>query len=639
MKTKPFSIVSKFLNNMLVIISVSLGLWSFIWVQNEFSYFKSESESLRSNYIENQKGMIKKEVERAVQYINVMNSRSEERLNKLLIERVYEAHAISTYIYQKNIETKTLSEVQNMIKEALRPIRFFDGRGYFFSVSLDGIEQLYPIKPEFEGKNVLNLQDAKGTFVIQDEIDVVKESGEGFVKHFWVKPKGTSSEAQLKISFVKYFKPLNWYIGTGEYLDEAQKAIQSQVLEHLVTLRFENNGYFFGSTYDGAPLFSNGKITIGLDNIWDLTDPNGKKIIQEQSNTAQKVGGGFVEYSWQKLKHDDPSSKISFVKSIPEWEWTIGAGIYLDTIESEITKKKSTLLKKLNGYVIRSIMVFVILIIIIFFWYIRTSNQIKQSMNSFLSFLKKARTESITIDLDTIQIDEFKEVAISTNRMLEDRIIAEEALKKSEERFKALADTAPFAIYMSEGIEQKAMYINPTFFKLFGYTIQEVPTVDHWWPLAYPDSNYRKQVADEWQKKVEYAIETESEIEPMEVVVTCKDGSKKDISWGFITIGEQNWACGLNLTEQKWAEKERENVIEKLRKSLEEINSLRGILPICSNCKNIRNDEGYYEQIESYIQKHSEAVFSHGLCPKCSDDLYGDQDWYTEMKKKKGYDQ
>jgi len=624
---------------MLVIISVSLGLLSFIWIQNEFSSFKSESESLRSNYIETQKETIKKEVERTIQYIDKMNSRSEERLNKLLMERVYEAHSISTNIYQKNIETKTLSEIQEMIKEALRPIRFFNGRGYFFLVSLGGIEQLYPVKPEYEGKNVLNLQDAKGSFVIQDEIDLIKESGEGFVKHFWIKPNEPSGKAQLKISFVKHFKPLNWYIGTGEYLDEAQKATQLQVLEHLSNLRFENEGYFFGSTYDGDSLFSNGKITIGSDNIWNLTGPNGIKIIQKQSKTAQKIEGGFVEYTWQRLKHEYPSPKISFVKGIPEWEWTIGAGVYLDTIESEITKRKAILHQKLKGYVLRSIIVFVILVFIIFFWYIRTSNQIKQSMKSFQSFLKKAHTESISINPDMIQIDEFKKVAISTNRMLGDRILAEEALKKSEERFKALADTSPFAIYMSEGIEQKAMYINPTFFKLFGYTFKEVPTVDHWWPLAYPDSNYRKQIADEWQRKVEHAIETESEIEPMEVVVTCKDGSKKNISWGFITIGEQNWACGLNLTEQKRAEKERENVIEELQKSLEEINRLRGILPICSNCKNIRNDEGYYEQIESYIQKHSEAVFSHGLCPKCSDDLYGDQDWYTEMKKKEGYDQ
>ncbi len=239
------------------------------------------------------------------------------------------------------------------------------------------------------------------------------------------------------------------------------------------------------------------------------------------------------------------------------------------------------------------------------------------------------------IELDLNSNNEIGELSKSIHIMTRKLVASHEELKESEEKFRAVADTSPLAIYMSEGMEQKAMYINPTFIELFGYTIDEVPTVDHWWPLAYPDPNYRKIVADEWQKKVEYAIETESEIEPMEVVVTCKDGSKKDISWGFITIGKQNWACGLNLTERKLAEKEKEKIIGKLQKTLEEIRSLRGILPICSKCKNIRNDEGYYEQIESYIQNHSEAVFSHGLCPECSDELYGDKAWYVEMKKKK----
>lgn len=144
------------------------------------------------------------------------------------------------------------------------------------------------------------------------------------------------------------------------------------------------------------------------------------------------------------------------------------------------------------------------------------------------------------------------------NAQLEIQANREKTLRKelteSEIKFRSLADTSPLAIYMSQGIEQIAEYINPTFTKLFGYTIDEVPSAEHWWPLAYPDEKFRKQVASEWQKKVEHAIETNSEIEPMEVVVTCKDGSKKNISWGFIATGKQNWAFGLDLTERKQAE-------------------------------------------------------------------------------------
>lgn len=73
----------------------------------------------------------------------------------------------------------------------------------------------------------------------------------------------------------------------------------------------------------------------------------------------------------------------------------------------------------------------------------------------------------------------------------------------------------------------------------------------------------------------------------------------------------------IDISERKLVEEEREKFINKLQKALDEIKILRGILPICSFCKNIRNDEGYYEQIEEYIHKHSGVDFSHTICPSC----------------------
>ena len=58
-----------------------------------------------------------------------------------------------------------------------------------------------------------------------------------------------------------------------------------------------------------------------------------------------------------------------------------------------------------------------------------------------------------------------------------------------------------------------------------------------------------------------------------------------------------------------------------------------GIIPICSKCHKIRDDEGYWHQVESYITKHSDAVFSHGMCLQCADELYGGQGWYEDAKK------
>lgn len=91
-----------------------------------------------------------------------------------------------------------------------------------------------------------------------------------------------------------------------------------------------------------------------------------------------------------------------------------------------------------------------------------------------------------------------------------------------------------------------------------------------------------------------------------------------------------------DITNRKNIEKEREQLIVQLGDALSKIKTLSGFLPICANCKKIRDDKGYWNQIENYIQDHSEAEFTHGMCPECSDELYGGNDWYIKMKKNKG---
>lgn len=90
-----------------------------------------------------------------------------------------------------------------------------------------------------------------------------------------------------------------------------------------------------------------------------------------------------------------------------------------------------------------------------------------------------------------------------------------------------------------------------------------------------------------------------------------------------------------NVTDRVLAETEKEKLIQELKLALSDIKTLRGLLPICSHCKKIRDDKGYWQQIEGYIQENSDAKFSHGICRECSDKLYGDEDWYIEMKKNK----
>jgi PAS domain S-box-containing protein len=101
-----------------------------------------------------------------------------------------------------------------------------------------------------------------------------------------------------------------------------------------------------------------------------------------------------------------------------------------------------------------------------------------------------------------------------------------------------------------------------------------------------------------------------------------RENLEKLVDERTLELIQTNESLQLEISERKRAEEEREKLIIELQESISKIKILSGLLPICSSCKKIRNDFGYWEQIETYISDHSEADFSHGICPECAQKLY-----------------
>ena len=79
-----------------------------------------------------------------------------------------------------------------------------------------------------------------------------------------------------------------------------------------------------------------------------------------------------------------------------------------------------------------------------------------------------------------------------------------------------------------------------------------------------------------------------------------------------------------HIALRRQAENEKDILINELQKALDEVKTLRGIIPICASCKKIRDDDGFWQQVEDYVSYHSDAVFSHGICQECVTKLYPD---------------
>lgn len=130
----------------------------------------------------------------------------------------------------------------------------------------------------------------------------------------------------------------------------------------------------------------------------------------------------------------------------------------------------------------------------------------------------------------------------------------------------------------------------------------------------------REEQAIDAHGKASWLLTTKMPLYPGPEGTGCAVGSDVDTADHTRIVG----VVGLSrdITRIKDLEDQQARTIDKLDQALHRIKTLSGLLPICSSCKKIRDDAGYWHQVETYVHDHSEASFSHGLCPECADKLY-----------------
>ncbi len=562
---------------MLFITVISFVCLYFLWVFNEYTEFKEDAATITENFVASEKERLKTHVQAVMEYVHYMRGQTEKRIRNSIKGRVEEAHAIAVNIYNENKDSKSGDEIKKMITDALRPIRFNRNRGYYFAFTMEGIETLFADRPEMEGKNMLPVQGARGEFVVRDMIRLIRTTGEGFYSYTWSKPGDKNSE-HLKIAYVKLFEPYGWGIGTGEYAADVEGQIQEEVLERISTIRFETEGYFFGSIFGGDPLFTNGKITKGTENVWNMTDPNGVKIIQEQNRAAKEPGGGFVSYSWQKMDSEMLSPKMSYVVGIPEWEWIIGAGVYLDTMDESIRSKKKDLYHAFlrQAVIYFAVMIFISLLIIL--WVSHQFLRIQSGIRLFSDFFETASLQAATINPADLQFEEFRRIAMAANRMIDVRTKVVQALRESEEKYKFLVENTCDIIWIFDLATMTYSFGSASLERVLGYTPDEatgLPLTD----IFLPES--RKAVQEEFRKVIREGV---SDRVLMEAEHIAKDGRRV---WMEINAMVQRDEGGhivaftgvsRDISDRKRAETEREKLQAQLLQAqkMESVGRLAG---------------------------------------------------------------
>ena len=370
---------------------------TYILIDKKNEELKNEIDSIKSEYLERNKTNVKKEVDRVFDSINYEINKSEESLKFLLKEKVYEAHSIATNIHKeesdfiKNGHTHSTDHIFETIKNALGGMIYNNGRGYIFIDDRNGVNLLQPLNKDIEGKNLLEYTDAKGYQYMKKIADTVINKTEAYDEYYWYKSKDDKNTYK-KLSFFKYFEPLDFAIGTGEYFDDFQKQIQENLLDKINNIKFEDNGYIFIFIFntEGTYLSHFDKNKIGTNGL-NLKDVNGKYFIKDMIEFAKNNNEGYFTYL-ASLKPNGSihnTEKISYVKYFKEWDWVIGAGFYLEELNQIIQNKKIELKDKhktvINNILALSGIITIILAFISFF----ISKIIEKMFNDYRRNIKK----------------------------------------------------------------------------------------------------------------------------------------------------------------------------------------------------------------------------------------------------------
>ena len=418
-------------------ISVIIGAEA---IYNINAVSKNSIKQYREEAYKNKEEELKNYVSMAIKTINSYNQRTEpakikKEVSSYLKEQTSFIFSIIEKEYERNKGKISNAELQLKIKNIISESRYGEN-GYFWINDTNAVIVDHPIKPALNGKDLSNFKDKDGKKIFYEFARQTAATGEAFVDYVW--PKPGFEKPQPKISYVKRFKPFNWVIGTGAYVEDVTSNMQKEALNTISQMKYGTSGYFAILDTSGIMLMHPIKPSLNGKNLINVKDKKGILLFQDIIDSAKNTEGGLSKYSWEKPGKTEVQPKFAYSTTFKAWDWVVTTGAYVDDIEDKIAIMEENALDKIEEIIytiliITGLIVVVIAVLITLFLnnlIVKPINMLNEGIQNLIhntSDIKTTIKKQSNDELGNI-VDSFNTyLGKIENGMKEDQVLIDEA--------------------------------------------------------------------------------------------------------------------------------------------------------------------------------------------------------------------
>jgi len=417
----------------LVLLALAL-LIAIFWSINEYQNHLQSIANIEQNYKKLYLERVEEELGNVLEFISQQRTQAVFRVEDELRIKVQSAYTIASHIYQMHKETLDSDQLRSMAAEALRPIRWHNGRAYYFAGTIaENTIDLFADDPLLEGQNPMEVRGQRYKVIFQDIMRIIQEKGAGMYR------KGANAEPDFPgMSFIKYFKPFDWYIGAGTSREITKTTIQEEILTTVQGMRFSENGHILCFNSNGTILSHPNGALIGRS-ITDLTNKKGESYGKMMLETGlRNESGGTLLYTSFDAISGREQQRLSFIKRYPDWDWILVVDISMAAMENTIANETQTVTTTSikNGFIFLGLLLVAFLFLTGMAYY--HSVKTKRGINLFTNFFRKAARTHVKIRNTDSTFSEFENLAELANTMVDEIIEKEHLLRRDELRLDTL---------------------------------------------------------------------------------------------------------------------------------------------------------------------------------------------------------